>query len=168
MTLTVDLCSLLHCSASFACRYTSLLPATVSIIVPSLGKLPKFFPLSIALGANPHTLVVQRDSASGAGVANQKAAFLTVMSAFGEAELPEAAHALHGCAVWYQGDGEGGAQLTTAIQQQLGLAAFEMLQPGFLVLDGGGGHVEGLSRRADQPLVLYINAVLDVFHLDVL
>lgn len=140
----------------------------MSIIVPSLGKLPKFFTLSVAFGANSHTLVVLQNSASGAGVANQKAAFLTVMSAFGEAELLEAAHALHGCALWDQGDGKGGGQLTTAVQQQVALAAFEMLHPGFLLLDGGGGHVKGLSGCADQPLVLYINAVLHVLHLDVL
>lgn len=168
MPLTFDPRSLLHCSLSFACGYIFLLPAIVSVIVPSLGKLPKFFTLSVAFGANSHTLVVQQDSASGAGVANQEAAFLAVMSAFGEAELVEAAHALHGCAVWDQGDGEGGAQLPAAIQQQVGLAAFEMLHPGFLLLDGGGGHVKGLSGCADQPLVLYVQAVLDVLHLDVL
>lgn len=168
MPLTFDPRSLLHCSLSFACGYIFLLPAIVSVIVPSLGKLPKSFTLSVAFGANSHTLVVQQDSASGAGVANQEAAFLAVMSAFGEAELVEAAHALHGCAVWDQGDGEGGAQLPAAIQQQVGLAAFEMLHPGFLLLDGGGGHVKGLSGCADQPLVLYVKAVLDVLHLDVL
>lgn len=137
-------------------------------MVPRRGKLPELFTLSIAFSANSHILVVQQDSASGAVLAHQKAAFLAVMSAFGEAELPEAAHALHGCALWNQGDGKDGGQLTTAIQQQAALAAFEMLHPGFLLLDGGGGHVKGLSGCADQPLVLYINAVLDVLHLDVL
>ena len=108
----------------------------------------------------------------GARRAHQETAVPAVVAALDEGELVGTSHAHGRHMVWDPGGGvglEGGAVLASGGALQQAFAALDdALHPGAFFLGGAGRHVEGLARRADQPVVLHWWAVLVVLQLDVL
>lgn len=133
---------------------------------------PFFFELGLAQTADPLHLggvnVADHCTVFGAGVADQEATLSAVVSAFGGAEIAEAAHALERSLIGDPGVGEGGGTSGAAGLWQGRLALLDANHPGLLLIVRLSRHEKRLLWSADQELMLQVFTFLHVLHLDVL
>lgn len=131
-----------------------------------------FLAVSVAHTADPKLFsgvnVVYYFTLFGAWVADQKATFSAMVSAFGRGEPVKAAHAPEGCLIRDPSHSKGGTQLAAAFPQQAWLAVFNVIHPGPLLLIWGSSHKERLAWGTDQPSVPQFIIIIHILKLDVL
>lgn len=122
--------------------FVLVISAVLASAVTPLPNQAFFFELVVAQAADPLHLggVDVRDHRTvlGAAVTDQEAALPAVVSAFGGAEVAEAAHALVSSLIGDPGAGEGGGASAPAALLQGGLALLNVAHPGLLLISRVG------------------------------